>query len=106
MGEDSYTALAVESEYQREVRPALNFYQQNVSIHDGATCRFHPTCSEFFRQATDRYGILWATLMTLERLLYREHGWDLRFYSPTEDGTRYADPVTRNFILDAKEYYR
>jgi putative component of membrane protein insertase Oxa1/YidC/SpoIIIJ protein YidD len=83
----------------------ISFYQNHLSIHDGARCLFVPTCSEFFRQAADRYGIFWGVLMTLERLLYREHRWALHRYPLSEDGQRHVDPVYCNFILDAEAYY-
>jgi putative component of membrane protein insertase Oxa1/YidC/SpoIIIJ protein YidD len=105
--EDSYTVLVPASDNGRKgQRHALDLYQRHISKHDGARCRFYPTCSDFFREAADRYGVLWASIMTLERMLYREHGWNLRFYPPTSDGARYTDPVFRNYIFDAQEYYR
>jgi len=83
----------------------LLLYQNHLSAYDGARCLFAPTCSEFFRRAVDRYGILWGTLMTLERMLYREHRWALHAYPLSEDGERHVDPVYRNYILDAEAYY-
>jgi putative component of membrane protein insertase Oxa1/YidC/SpoIIIJ protein YidD len=85
-------------------RPLITFYQNRLSIHDGARCLFVPTCSEFFRQAADRYGLFWGVIMTLERLLYREHRWSLNHYPLSEDGQRHIDPVYCNFILDAEAY--
>jgi len=83
----------------------LLLYQNHLSAYNGARCLFAPTCSEFFRRAADRYGIFWGTLMTLERMLYREHRWALHAYPLSEDGQRRADPVYRNYILDAEAYY-
>jgi len=84
----------------------LGFYQRHLTIHDGARCLFFPTCSEFFRQAAERYGWFWGAIMTLERMLYREHRWSLSRYPPTGDGVRRVDPVYHNYIFDAEAYYR
>ena len=84
----------------------ISLYQNRLSIHDGARCLFVPTCSEFFREAADRYGLFWGIVMTLERLLYREHRWSLNRYPLSEDGRRHVDPVFENFILDAESYGR
>ena len=46
----------------------LRLYQIAVSPLVPSACRFHPTCSEYMRQAVDRHGVLKGTWMGLRRL--------------------------------------
>jgi hypothetical protein len=48
---------------------ALNFYKKYISYVFIGSCRFHPTCSEYARQAVERYGPLKGLLMALWRVL-------------------------------------
>ena len=84
----------------------LSFYQQKLSVHGKARCLFYPTCSEFYREAFDRYGTIWAVFMTLDRMLYREHAWSLEKYTEREDLLLHEDPVHRNYILNREGYYQ
>jgi uncharacterized protein len=43
-------------------------YQMMVSPYLSPACRFTPTCSEYTRQAVERYGALKGTFMGLKRL--------------------------------------
>ena len=106
LSESGDPVLLMNEEQPLGERTLLRFYQENISIHNGARCRFYPTCSIFYREALDQFGAFWATLMLLDRLLYREHGWPLKEYPMTEDGERYYDPVHRNYILNSEDYYR
>lgn len=36
----------------------INFYQKHISKQFGSKCRFYPTCSEYTKQAIDKYGII------------------------------------------------
>jgi putative membrane protein insertion efficiency factor len=48
----------------------LVFYKGWVSPWLPSACRFHPTCSEYMRQAVERYGAargLWLGLRRLAR---------------------------------------
>ncbi|MCK4923495.1 MAG: membrane protein insertion efficiency factor YidD [Spirochaetes bacterium] len=104
--ENSYDVLFSETPLHRQERAVLSFYQQKVSVHGGARCRFYPTCSAFYREALDRHGAFWATLMLLDRMLYREHGWSLEEYPVREDGELHVDPVYKNYIMNREGYYR
>lgn len=44
-------------------------YQVLVSPVLGPRCRFHPTCSEYSRQALERYGLLRGGWLSLCRLV-------------------------------------
>ncbi len=107
VGADSaYDILIDEEESGKPIIRLLSFYQQRISIHDGARCRFYPTCSEFYKIAIVHYGLFWGTLMVIDRLFYRESNWSMRFYPYRIEWERYFDPVNHNFILDRTEYYR
>lgn len=46
----------------------LNAYQRWISPLLPPSCRFHPTCSEYTRQAVERYGAVRGVWMGLKRL--------------------------------------
>lgn len=69
-------ALALLFVYQRLISPLL-------TVVFGSGCRFHPTCSEFSRQAIVRYGLPRGALMTLGRLS-RCHPFHPGGYDPPE----------------------
>lgn len=82
------------------------FYQEKVSVHDEGRCLFYPTCSDFYRRAIDAYGVLWATLMVIDRLLYRESEWSMKYYPYLEHSGRLFDPIHHNYIFRRSDYYR
>lgn len=47
----------------------INFYQKHISSLFGAKCRFYPTCSEYTKQAIDKYGIIKGIFKGLKRIL-------------------------------------
>jgi putative component of membrane protein insertase Oxa1/YidC/SpoIIIJ protein YidD len=106
ISENSYDILLSETPLHRQDHALLSFYQQKLSVHGGARCRLYPTCSAFYREALDRYGAFWATLMLLDRILYREHGRSLEEYPVSEDGELHMDPVYKNYIMNREGYYR
>ena len=48
---------------------AIRFYQQRVSPLLGARCIYVPTCSEYARQAIERYGLARGALLAARRIL-------------------------------------
>tara|TARA_B100001123_G_C14941537_1_gene879895 strand:+ start:131 stop:352 length:222 start_codon:yes stop_codon:yes gene_type:complete len=44
------------------------FYQKIISPLLGPSCRFHPTCSEYAKEAIEEHGILRGTLLALKRI--------------------------------------
>ena len=104
--ENSHDVLVSETEAHAHEHVLLTFYQQKISVHGGARCRFYPSCSAFYRDALDRFGPIMAGLMLLDRILYREHAWSLREYPFREDLGLNEDPVHRNYILNSEGYYQ
>ncbi len=47
----------------------INFYQKHISKLFGAKCRFYPTCSEYTKQAIDKYGIIKGIFKGFKRIL-------------------------------------
>lgn len=47
----------------------IRFYQKHITIHTPKRCIFYPTCSEYVRQAVDKYGIIKGNLIGIKRVL-------------------------------------
>jgi putative component of membrane protein insertase Oxa1/YidC/SpoIIIJ protein YidD len=79
--ETTYDVLVTEP-YREEsaLQQAIRFYQEHISSHDGARCLYYPTCSDFYRQATARYGFFWGTIMIIDRMVYREDPASMSHY--------------------------
>jgi putative membrane protein insertion efficiency factor len=48
---------------------AIRLYQLALSPFLGRQCRFYPSCSEYTREAIDRYGLLKGVSLGCRRLL-------------------------------------
>ncbi|HEY8108896.1 MAG TPA: membrane protein insertion efficiency factor YidD [Patescibacteria group bacterium] len=54
----------------------ISVYQKTLSADHGwlrsrkpyGTCRFHPTCSEYAKQAIDRHGLIEGTRLATKRI--------------------------------------
>lgn len=95
-----YDALSVASRW------ALDFYKANISELQGQNiCNFHPTCSQFSKQAIDRYGFVPGILMTADRLeRCNPYAWDYcgSFYHGVTDG-RMNDPVEAHLLFSSRK---
>ena len=47
----------------------IEFYQKHISPGLGARCKFYPTCSEYTKQAINKYGALKGSLKGFKRIL-------------------------------------
>ena len=50
----------------------INFYKRNISTYlgqRGVHCKFEPTCSEYTRQAIEKYGSLKGIFLGIKRIL-------------------------------------
>lgn len=47
----------------------IRFYQRRISPGLPPSCRFVPTCSEYARQAIEKYGALKGTYLAVRRQL-------------------------------------
>ena len=47
----------------------IRIYQKLISPLLPATCRFYPTCSEYFIQALQKYGVFKGSYLGIKRIL-------------------------------------
>ncbi|MBR5227061.1 MAG: membrane protein insertion efficiency factor YidD [Clostridia bacterium] len=47
----------------------ISFYQKHISGLFGNKCRFYPSCSEYTKQAIDKYGIIKGIFKGIRRIL-------------------------------------
>ena len=48
---------------------SLIWCYQKISAHTPARCRFYPTCSEYTRQAIEKYGLIKGGKLALKRIV-------------------------------------
>jgi len=54
--------------FRKLIRGVLRLYQVTVSPFLPSACRYHPTCSEYMRQAVEKYGAAHGVWMGIKRL--------------------------------------
>ena len=59
----------------------IRFYQICISPLFPPTCRFTPTCSTYFIQAVEKYGVFKGSYLGIKRIL-RCHPWSEGGYDP------------------------
>lgn len=47
----------------------IEFYQKNISPSLGRRCIYYPTCSEYTKQAVDKYGIIKGSILGMYRII-------------------------------------
>jgi len=58
----------------RAASNGINFYQKYISIFKKPSCVFYPSCSEYAKQAIEKYGTLKGICLGFLRIL-RCHPW-------------------------------
>lgn len=61
----------------------ISAYQRFISPLRGPTCRFRPTCSEYAREAIEKYGVWFGGWLAVWRIL-RCHPWSNGGYDPVK----------------------
>ena len=49
----------------------INFYQKHISLwltEKNINCKFYPTCSEYAKQAIEKYGALKGSILAIKRI--------------------------------------
>ncbi|MCX6753143.1 MAG: membrane protein insertion efficiency factor YidD [Candidatus Nomurabacteria bacterium] len=60
----------------------INFYQKSISpLKNKGNCIFYPTCSEYSKQAFEKYGVLKGLYLSILRIL-RCHPWQKNHIDP------------------------
>ncbi|MCX6754990.1 MAG: membrane protein insertion efficiency factor YidD [Candidatus Nomurabacteria bacterium] len=60
----------------------IDFYQKRISpLKNKRNCVFYPTCSEYSKQAIEKYGSLKGLRLTVLRIL-RCHPWQKNHMDP------------------------
>jgi putative membrane protein insertion efficiency factor len=70
----------------------LRLYQVVLSSQDGPRCMFHPSCSEYAKQALAEHGALVGSLLAVDRYL-RCNGLDRELYPYDPHLRKLLDPV-------------
>lgn len=60
---------------------AIRGYQIFISPLFPPTCRFYPTCSAYFIQALEKYGVIKGSYLGIKRIL-KCHPWNPGGYDP------------------------
>ena len=60
----------------------IRFYQRHISPNTPPSCRFLPTCSNYAREAIEKYGALKGGWLTLKRLLRCNPFYKGDYYDP------------------------
>lgn len=47
----------------------IKLYQKYISPLLGSNCRYYPTCSEYTKQAVDKYGIIKGSMLGIIRII-------------------------------------
>jgi hypothetical protein len=55
--------------FKRQATQVINCYQKYISITLPCSCRFYPSCSEYAKQAIEKYGFWRGALIAVKRLL-------------------------------------
>ena len=64
----------------------IRFYQSSISPYLPATCRYHPTCSQYSIEALEKHGLFFGSYLAVRRILSC-HPW----------GKSGHDPVPKKF---------
>lgn len=65
----------------------LSLYRNLISPIFGPTCRFYPSCSEYAKDAIERYGTWVGGWLAVKRLL-KCHPWHCGGYDPVPEKTK------------------
>jgi len=59
----------------------IEFYQKRISFFKKQSCVFYPTCSEYTKEAINKYGVLKGCWLSFFRIL-RCHPWQKNHIDP------------------------
>ena len=62
----------------------IRFYQSAISPYLPATCRYHPTCSQYSIEALEKHGLFFGSYLAVRRILSC-HPWGKSGYDPVPE---------------------
>lgn len=68
----------------------INFYQKHISLwldSKNIKCKFYPTCSDYTKQAIEKYGVIKGVFLGIKRIL-RCNPFSKGGYDPLKYGRR------------------
>ncbi|MBN1552302.1 membrane protein insertion efficiency factor YidD [bacterium] len=77
---------------KRCIIKCLRAYKLYISPMLGPACRFHPTCSEYFAEAVDRWGVWRGIILGTKRLL-KCHPWHSGGFDPVPASRSEFKPI-------------
>ena len=60
---------------------SISFYQKYISRLKGPSCVFYPSCSEYAKEAIDKYGVFKGSRLSFLRVI-RCHPWQKKHIDP------------------------
>ena len=86
----------------------IEFYQKHISVwlqSKNVNCKFYPSCSEYTKQAIEKYGVIKGTILGIKRIL-RCNPFSKGGYDPLKwDGGDYNVSIfCKHFWLYTKYY--
>ena len=52
----------------------INFYQKKISPYLKTSCKYYPTCSEYTKQAIEKYGVVKGILKGITSIFLKQNG--------------------------------
>lgn len=65
------------------LKKIIIFYQKNLSPFKNPSCVFYPTCSEYTKEAIEKYGSIKGVFLGIKRIL-KCHPWQKNHFDPVK----------------------
>ena len=66
--------------YQKTISPDTGFLKK-IGVFKGSVCVFYPSCSEYTKEALEKYGVLKGISLGIKRLSHC-HPWQKKHIDP------------------------
>lgn len=73
----------------------ITLYQLSLSLLIGNQCRFHPTCSQYTKEAIEKHGSARGSWLGFRRIC-NCHPWHEGGYDPVPESMNPPDQLTSN----------
>ena len=82
--ETAFRPKHIGNDMKRIILGILTIYKKMISPFLPPSCRYYPTCSDYCREAVERFGVLRGLNLGIKRLL-RCHPWHPGGYDPVPE---------------------